>query len=316
MQYVYDKLTGIARTDRYPGGAVGHCTLDVKNEISTGCGMLIPRYGEITMRRKTTSSLSFYENGALKRIALEQQTRVKTPLGEMPAELVTFYKGGSLKRFFPLDGQISGYWSEQDEEGLLEALAFKLPSGEIKAKIIGCCFYESGAVKSLTLWPTQTVRVNAGFGTVPVRHGISFYESGALRSLEPAYPTALPTPIGLLKAYDAAACGINADLNSLEFDEQGRVIALTVPNTKITAQGIDGHTETVAPVLAVNPLDDESMIEIPVRVSFTEGSVILSVNGRQCDYDLHNTKFTVQHTKPLQTACSGQNCAACGLCPL
>ena len=316
MQNSLQNLAGIVRTDYYRSGAVRHCTLDAKNEVSTNCGKLIPRFGEMTVRRKNTSSLSFYENGAVKRVALEQQMPVKTPLGEISAELVTFYKSGALKRFFPLDGQINGYWSEQDEEGLLEALELKLPIGGLKAKIIGCCFYENGAVKSLTLWPTQTVHVNTDFGNVSVRSGLSFFENGALKSLEPAQPTAVPTPIGLLKAYDAAAVGINADTNSLEFDESGSVCALTVPGTIFKATRSDGRAETVGPVMAVSPLDDESMIEIPVRVCFANGSVILSVNGQPNEYDLKSTQFIIEPKKQLPAKCSGGNCAACGMCSI
>ncbi len=314
MQSLYSNLAGIARTDRCRSGAVRHCTLDMKNEIPTSCGVLIPRYGETTVRRKNTSSLSFYENGALRRVALERQMPVKTPLGVKPAELVTFYSSGAIKRFFPLDGQLSGYWSEQDEEGLLEALELKLPIGEIKAKIIGCCFYESGAIKSLTLWPTQAVDVNTSFGTVSVRHGLSFYENGALKSLEPARITAVPTQIGLLKAYDPGAVGVNADACSLELNTQGGIIALTVPHTKLTAHCGDGHTETIEPVMAVNPLDDENVIELPVRVHFTDDSVILSVNGQQSEYDLRSTRILTEPKKQPSAKCSGGNCAACGLC--
>lgn len=311
MQNIYSNLSGIIRTDRYQSGAVHHCTLDAENEMATSCGTLIPRCGDMNVRRKNTSSLSFFENGALKRVALEQQTRVKTPLGAMPAELVTFYGSGALKRFFPLDGQISGYWSEQDEEGLLEALNLKLPSGDVTAKIIGCCFYESGAVKSLTLWPSQTIHVNTGFGPIAVRHGLSFYENGALKSLEPARITAVPTPIGLLKAYDAAANGINADVNSLELSSNGQIAALTVPYTTFTVQNRDGHVDTIEPVLTVNPLDDESIIELPVRIRFAEDSVIFSVNGKQSVFHL-DARFTVEPKKCTQTSC--KSCTACGLC--
>ena len=313
MQNVFKSFSGVARADRYHSGAEHHCTLDMKNKIQASCGVLIPRYGEAIVRRKNSSSLSFYENRNIKRIALEQQMTVKTPLGFMPAELVTFYQCGALKRFFPRDGQISGYWSEQDEEGLLEAVDIRLPFGSMKAKIIGCCFYESGKLKSITLWPTQTIHADTGFGSIAVRHGLSFYENGAIRSLEPAYPTTVSTPIGLLKAYDAAAVGINADFNSLAFDESGRVCALIVPSTIFKAVCGD-RTDTIEPVMSVNPLDGESLIELPVRVRFTECSVYLSVNGQQREYDLQSTQFTIEPKKRSAVKCAGGNCAACGLC--
>ena len=308
---VLNSLKGVTRTDY--NGAICHCTLDKRNEVKTRCGVLVPRYGEMNVRRKNNSSISFFENGVAKRIVLEQQTPVDTPLGIKPAELVTFYKSGALKRFFPLNGQISGYWSEQDEEGFLETLSLSLPFGELRAKIVGCCFYESGAIKSLTLWPTQTIKVETNFGSVAVRHGLSFYENGAIKSLEPAHETAVPTPIQTLHAYDTMAIGVHADSNSLVFDEKGNVTALTVPGTVFKIIRDDGYTETIAPVLVTDPLDNESMIELPVRVSFSAGSVLFEVNSRQSEFDLHRTRFVIQSQKQMKSKCTG-NCAQCQMC--
>lgn len=316
MRDVFDSLQGVIRTDYVSNGTVCHCTLNMKNEISTRCGILVPRYGEMDKRRKNNSSISFYANGAVKRIALERQMPVETPLGSMPAELVTFYESGALKRFFPRNGQISGFWSEQDEEALLEPINLALPFGEVLAKIVGCCFYESSAIKSLTLWPTQTIQVDTGIGGIVVRQGIRFYESGAIQSLEPARVTDVPTPIGILRTYDEAAVGIHADSNSLQFDEKGDIAALTVPGTVFSVMCDDGYTATIEPVLAMDPLDDESMIELPVGVSFLGDMVLFDVNGRHCSFDLHRARFiaeTKEHTQG-KPKCTG-NCAQCRMCP-
>jgi hypothetical protein len=66
---------------------------------------LIPFYGEDSLRRKYKASVTFYGNRALKAVSLDAQQEVLTPIGEMPAELVTFYDTGELKRVFPLDGK-------------------------------------------------------------------------------------------------------------------------------------------------------------------------------------------------------------------
>ena len=315
MNDVFDSLQGVVRTDYASNGTVRHCTLNKKNEISSRCGVLVPRYGEMDKRRKNNSSISFYANGAVKRIALERQMPVETPLGSMPAELVTFYESGALKRFFPRNGQISGFWSEQDEEGLLEPISLALPFGEVRAKIVGCCFYESGAIKSLTLWPSQAIQVDTGIGILAVRQGLSFYESGAIQSLEPARATDVPTPIGILRAYDDAAVGIHGDSNSLEFDEKGDIAALTVPGTAVTVMCDDGYTTVIEPVLAIDPLDGESVIELPVRVSFLGNTVLLEVNGRHCAFDLHRSRFIAEVKRHTDTMprCAG-NCAQCRMC--
>ncbi len=314
MQNIFESLTGITRLEYSKSAAVRHCNLDKENEISTSCGTLVPRWGEMNVRRKNTSSVSFYENGAVKRIALEEQTHIKTPLGLYPAELVTFYKSGTIKRFFPLDGQISGYWSEQDEEKLLDTLRFVLPFGEVSAKIIGCCFYESGALKSVTLWPSQTVKLPTSFGSVSVRNGFSLYEDGDLKSIEPARLTAVPTPIGLLKTYNSGAVGINADSNSLSFDDRGTVITLTAPGTRFKATGSDGQTAVIEPLLAVNPLDDESVIEIPVKVSFLSGKVCFNMGEKEHVFDVNHASFTIEAIKRPKIGCSGLNCSQYHLC--
>jgi hypothetical protein len=314
MLKIIKNLKGIARVEYSKSGSVRHCTLDKENEITTSCGTMIPRWGEMNVRRKNTSSVSFYKSGEVKRIALEEQTRIKTPLGDYPAELVTFYESGAVKRFFPLDGQISGYWSEKDEEKLLESLSFALPFGGIEAKIIGCCFYESGALKSITLWPSQTVKLPTSFGLVSVRNGFSLYENGELKSVEPTRPTAVPTPIGLLKAYDSNAVGINADNSSLMFDAQGGIYALTVPGTRFTVSRSDGKTTVIEPLTAMNPLDDETVIEIPVKDSFSGKAVCFDAGGHISVFDISQSAFAIETIKQPKTGCAGLDCSQCQLC--
>ena len=40
---------------------------------------------------------------------------LKLPAGDYQAELITFYEDGNVKRVFPLYGQISAYWSVEEE---------------------------------------------------------------------------------------------------------------------------------------------------------------------------------------------------------
>ena len=48
----------------------------------------------------------------------------------MDAELVTFHADGSLRRVFPLNGKLSGYWTEADEGALAKAMELSTPLGE------------------------------------------------------------------------------------------------------------------------------------------------------------------------------------------
>ena len=90
----------------------------------------------------------------------------------------------------------------------------------------GICFYKSGDIRSITLFPNEVINVSTKYGDIGVKNGFSLYESGLLKSIEPAVPTIIKTPIGDITAYDVNSIGINADSNSIEFDEEGRIINL------------------------------------------------------------------------------------------
>jgi hypothetical protein len=170
--------------------------------------------------------VEFYKDSMVKAIALNEVQEIQTPIGEFPAELVTFFETGELKRFFPLDGKIGGMWSEQEEKALAIPLSFDLPFASFSAIISGVAFYKSGNIRSITLFPGETVRISTKYGEIITRNGFSLYESGNLESLEPAVPTVIKTPTGTLNAFDRDAVGVSADVNSLVFDEEGEVIAL------------------------------------------------------------------------------------------
>ena len=218
-------FAGVESYACYPGGELEGVKLSEKNMLVTHAGELIPFYTE-THRRKNKFSVEFYKDGMIKAIALNEVQEIQTPIGEFPAELVTFFETGELKRFFPLDGKVSGMWSEQEEKTMAIPLSFDLPFVSFTAIISGVAFYQSGNIRSITLFPGETVRIATNYGEIPTRNGFSLYESGKLESLEPAEPTVIRTPTGSLNAFDPDAVGINADVNSLVFDEEGEIIAM------------------------------------------------------------------------------------------
>jgi hypothetical protein len=218
-------FAGVESYACYPDGELEGVKLSEKNMLVTHAGELIPAYTE-TNRRKNKFSVEFYKGGTIKAIALNDVQEIQTPIGEFPAELVTFFETGELSRFFPLDGKIGGMWSEKEEKALAIPLSFNLPFTSFTAIISGIAFYKSGNIRSITLFPGETVRITTKYGEMSTRNGFSLYESGKLESLEPAVPTFIKTPNGPLNAFDPDAVGINADINSLVFDEQGEIIAL------------------------------------------------------------------------------------------
>jgi hypothetical protein len=259
--------------------------------------------------------VEFYQSGAIKKIALDAMQEVQTPLGELPAELVTFFETGELKRVFPLDGKISGMWSEQEEKTLAIPLSFELPFAAFTAIIGGIAFYRSGVIRSITLFPGETVPVATKYGEIIARNGFSLYESGKLESLEPSAPIAIRTPIGALTAFDPNALGINADINSLVFDEDGKIIALTTVNNRVAAQVENERPLLFAPREVVNPLDNESMITEGLKISFdydtdtvqfTEGenNTILLISG---------CAFTITAHSASTLMCGPADCAGCSM---
>ena len=174
---------------------------------------------------------------------------VETPAGRLPAELVTFHANGAVARVFPLNGKLSGYWTEADEARLAETLTVSTPLGALAARIVAVAFDPAGGLRSLTFWPDEVVPVASPVGEIPVRLGVSFHPGGALRSVEPARPVPVATPIGPIKAYDPDAVGISGDDNSLEFAPDGGVVRVATIGTSVTVHLPDGSETVLSPGL-------------------------------------------------------------------
>ncbi len=310
-------LKGISSKNYYQDGSLKDCILNEENYISTAYGELVPKYGPEEARSKYHPSVSFYKSGAIKSIALEYQTRITTTQGVFPAELVTFYESGAIKRLFPLNGKISGYWTEADEEGLCEAFRFSFPFGSFKVKIISLCFYESGNLKAMTLWPGETIVLKINSELYPVRIGFSLYEDGQLKSIEPAYELSVETPIGDIKAYNYSAIGISGEANSLCFSRDGSIKALATSNTKIEVYSSDGSVELMEPMIRPDPEEEDKFIILPLLISFEGRSVKFQGNYTRI-YDMQTTRFKLmcaQNTSAASSAVpSAFSCGDCSKC--
>lgn len=270
---------------------------------------LIKRYGEVvllegegdTRRNRDKKAITYYKSGHIATVALEKELYVETDIGRIPAEYISFYEDGSVKRIFPLDGKINGYWTEENEEELAEKLQFKIKENEFKTKVIGLYFYPSGALKSLTLWPKERIKLLTDhYGVITVRSGVSFYETGEIKSLEPLLPVTVATPIGKVMAYDYGACGINGDLNSLVLDEKGVIQSCITSYHTIEVKDEEGIIYLFKPHISYEEI-------IPVEISFTKEEAVFNKSHY---FNLGTSQFKLSLTQfNLEGGC--HSCVSC-----
>ncbi|MBP6282259.1 MAG: hypothetical protein KA384_09465 [Leptotrichiaceae bacterium] len=277
MNTKYGFLNGLEDNELYPNGTLKLCRVTEANILETKIGKLIPQYETRDERRKLTGTLEFYDNGDLMSICLDEKITVETPIGNIPAEKILFYKSEKIKRIFPLNGKLSGYWGEENEYSLAENISFRLEDKEIKSKFISVAFYESGALRSLTLWPREILNLETEFGNIKVRKGISFYENGKIKSYEPAVETKLDTPIGTISAFHNEIVGLNGDCNSIEFYSDGIIKAIyTCSNSIRVVEEENEHV--IEPQLKAGWCNELIKIPVPVKINFLENSVLFNDN--------------------------------------
>lgn len=305
---------GVTTVGYYPEGMLREIRLHEKNIILTHVGDLIPCYGEDTPRRKYKAAVTFHKNGMIKAVSLETQQEITTPIGEFPAELVTFYDTGELKRVFPLDGKISGFWAEEDERALNMPFRFEFDFASFSAHLIGICFFRGGDIRSITLFPNEIISVSVpGLGNMKVKSGFSLFEGGKLNSLEPAVPVPVKTPIGTITAYDAMEEGLNADSNSLRLDEEGRIAGIITSSDEITVCDQTGAMHVFAPGEIQSPIDPDDKITVPLKIDFDYQKS--TVHIRNTDGDGKTFQFCDSFAvHPGTVPCTPQGCANCGLC--
>lgn len=307
----YGKLEGIAYLETYPDGSPKACTLDEKNLIKTPIGTLIPSYGPPRPRKRESIALEFFQNGNIKSIDLNESVEAKTPLGILSVERISFYENGNIHRFFPLNGQIDGYWSEEEESKLATPIDFDLAIGTFSVKVISICFYENGSLKSLTLWPGESIELLSPDGLVYIRNGLALYENGSLKSFEPARPEPINTPIGIIIAYDSNAQGVNGDENSVNYDNHGNLLSLVTLNSGISLTTGDKKT-IVKPLMKRGKIDPERFFPEPMKVTFSEDQVIIT-QDTDIVVDLKKSEVkAIIIDDPASTACG--NCSECSHC--
>ena len=314
IQMEFGILGEISSYHVYPSGELESVNLAGKNMVLTHAGELVPTYQE-TPRRKKKPSIAFYENGMIKAVALEKQSEVETPIGTLPAEYLTFYPMGELHRVFISDGQLSGFWTEEEEQKYAIPLSFSFSFAEFQARLNGICFFPTGEIKSITLYPQEDISVMTPAGEVETQIGFSLYKSGEIRSIEPKSGTLIMTPIGELSAVDPDASGINADSNSLSFDEQGRILTVKTTQSKIMVQTHDARFFMLESQEKPHPLFDDQMIRSAMQIAFDyETETVKITNEKSMEFSLKKDRFLVKQTEADEIGCSPMDCAGCSLC--
>ncbi|WMJ88819.1 hypothetical protein [Anaerocolumna sp. MB42-C2] len=306
-------LTGVVGERIDKDGILRSCMFKSRNKISHHGEIYIPKYESGDVRTRYRDAVSFYKSGKLKSLYLNERQEIDCPVGKMKAEFVSFYESGRYLRIFPVYGQINGYWSEREEAELLTSYSIEIGEQKIEAKISCIVFYESGAVKSLTLWPGENVDIKTPYSKIKVRFGISFYESGAVESIEPENPVHLTYDACSFFAYDNHPLGIHGEKNSLSFYENGTLKAL---KTTITAVVLTSEKEEIriAPEQKISQTDIDAMEVYPINIEFLNQSVrITDSSGYIHEYSLLQFKMgTEQVIENLYQKCG--DCSNCSKC--
>nr|WP_319491108.1 hypothetical protein [uncultured Desulfobacter sp.] len=288
----YGTITGYQNLEKYESGNPASLIFTEQFEIKTPVGAIIPQYEVDDHGRRVLKPVTFYENGQLKKAPLQMAADIETKYGNICAELVMFYDDGSLKKLFPLNGKLSGYWGEKDEVALAKELELALSCGTIKAKPINLVFYKSGNIKSITLWPQETVDIQTPLGAMRVHVGISFYEDGSVKSVEPVEPHTVETKIGPISAYDNDPEGIMGDINSLQFDEQGEVTALSTTKNAIVLKNPAGGQIKYAPSEKESLCSENVSVTIPLQIEFTSDTIRFNHSASE-EYNLSECSVEV-----------------------
>ena len=277
--------------------------------LQTVVGEITPIYSVEDHGRKKLTPVKFHKNGMVKSVSLQEPKKIKTSIGNLTAELLTFYPDGSLKRIFPLNGKISGYWTEENEYKLAETITVPSSVGELKVKPINIQFYKTGKLQSLTLWPQEKAEISTAYGKWTIKTGISFHEDGSLASCEPESPVSVITPIGEIEAYDPDPNGISGGTNSLSFTENGEVLSCCTIDKTVKAIDSLGYEYRFEPALVRSYCSDDVYMVQPLKIEFQREHTVFKNGFITCGKVAKTGRFSTEAFRPgketaLPMACS------------
>ncbi len=207
------------------------------DKIKTRYGEFLPCSDASDLRKKYRCTVDHHKNGNLKSIYLQDPEVVSLPEGDFQAELMTFYEDGSIKRVFPLYGQLSAYWSIEDEQQGAPYYGFRIEGEVVRIRPHCLFFYPSGKLRSITLWPNDKITVRTSAGHIETKLGVEFYESGSIRSIEPSFGTTAKTPWGIVSPYIYRPVMFHAENASMTFGEDGSLSGFSTIKTAVEADG-------------------------------------------------------------------------------
>ena len=294
----YGLFKDITFSDYYSNGTLMRCILQQKNAVSVPCGTFVPMYKDDGKRKILTKSMTFHENGNLSCLVLQETTLVHTSLGRLPAEMITFYESGAVKRIFPSFGMVNAFWTEKDEHRVSPELEISVPFGKFNGKVIHLTLYETGELKSITLWPDDEIPVETPSGIMQARIGFCLYQDGKIKSVEPALPTDVDTPIGIVPAFDPDALGIDGENNSLVYAEDGNVASLLTGTAQITVICAGAEPIVHAPSFCGSSYFDNKRAVVPMRIRFEKGYVYFGSRKRKdtdVRYKISECTFQIEY---------------------
>ena len=245
--------------------------------IQTKYGALKPNQGSFDVRKKYREAVTYYEDGTVASVYLDELTPIDSPIGRIKAELLTFYPNGNIKRLFPLYGQISGYWTEDDEYGLAEQVKITALGKDFYTKPLCIAFYPSGALKSLTVWRQETIQVPTKYGEVSSNFGFELTEDGRLKSVEPVFGTRVTSEYGTLYPYDCENYRLHAENNSLVFDKGERLLSMKTIRNKVLLNE-KGRRRTIESRVVEDRLFGVSML-MPLKLTFEKTGLVVEDMG-------------------------------------
>ena len=281
----YGILTDCKEITYHKDGSLASAFAHKPSVISTSVGNLSLAHDFSSPRRKYIPSAKFNPDGSLLAANLAQQTKIKTTVGDFYCEYLTFYPSGTPCRLFHLNGKLGGYWSEQQETALAKITESNLPCGIIKAKIMTLHFYETGEIASVTFFSGTLLPVKTSYGLIKTRIGISFYQSGSLKSIEPAAPVRIKTPLGSISAFDTEPLGVTGDLNSLVWNQTGQLCSCKTTDA-LSLSFTNGNSEKINPLHKLSLCSDDTMVNIPYTISWNNDNVYIEgIDSERVVYD-------------------------------
>lgn len=249
--------------------------------LETSVGKVIPRYTLDDEGRKKEAPVKFFKTGELKSLPLEERTEIHTSVGDIKSELLIFHKNGALARTFPLNGQVSGFWTEQDEFKLTQAIEIPTSIGILKVKPIYVQFYDTGELDSILFWPSEKVKINTPVGEVLIHKGICFHKNGAIKGFEPTKQITIESPIGRINAFDPDPVGMHAENHSLNFYDDGSIQSIITSSSRIVLREEGAKTQNFEPKLVESYCNENAFFVAPLKVSF-EDDFVSFMNANEC----------------------------------